>query len=126
MSFPPIKTGLPLMPATGPVRRLVGSSALQMMTGRCGPMKFSTMPTTCIGKLSMRVPETTVCHSPVIPGLMSDNGITGVLSSARTMAEVSGRRRTTVQKPGMSGLIFMGRDDFPIVAPGTDSPASAG
>jgi len=42
------------------------------------------------------------------------------------VAEVSGRRRTAAQKPGMSGLIFMGRDDFPIVAPGTDFPASAG
>src|SRR5208283_3937045 len=120
------KTGLPLMPATGPVNLFVGSSALQMMTGRCGPMKFSTIPTTCIGKLSMRVPETTVCHSPVIPGLISDNGMTGVPASARTVAEVSGRRSTAAQKPGRRGLIFIGLDDFPVVAQGTDFSASAG
>ena len=84
-----MNTGLPLMPATGPVSLFVASSAWQIMTGRCGPMKFSAMPTTCIGKLSTRLPKTVVCHSPSIPGLISDNGMIGVSSAAPAGAKNS-------------------------------------
>ena len=102
-----MKTGLPLMPATGPVSLFVASSALQMMTGRWGPMKFSAMPTTCIGKLSTRLPETVVCHSPNMPGLISDSGMIGVSSAARARAGHS-MAKMTAQKHGIEALNFIG------------------
>jgi hypothetical protein len=56
----------------------------------------------------MRVPETTVCHSPVIPALISDKGKMGISSSARAGTENDEMKTTvTAQKPEMNVLIFM-------------------